>query len=155
MHYPVRANPGKPHKHAAVKDTYEKDDQGACAGAGRQGAPQGGRNPPHDKDVAQGRQSLILMPEISLTAQSLDRFAARFGVRPAEWHSALSPRVRARTWQGVAAGEIRPDVDVDLLSEVLVSPVLARMASGNTEDLDPAQTSRSLTALVFAGAEPR
>jgi AcrR family transcriptional regulator len=57
--------------------------------------------------------------------------------------------------RGVAAGEIRPDVDVDLLSEVLVSPVLARMASGNTEDLDPAQTSRSLTALVFAGAEPR
>lgn len=57
--------------------------------------------------------------------------------------------------RGVAAGEIRSDVDVDLVSEVLVSPVLARMASGNTEDLDPAQTSRSITALVFAGAEPR
>ena len=56
--------------------------------------------------IAQGRQSLILMPEIALTAQSLDRFAARFGVRPAEWHSALSPRQRARTWQGVAAGEV-------------------------------------------------
>jgi AcrR family transcriptional regulator len=57
--------------------------------------------------------------------------------------------------RGIAAGEIRPDVDVDLLSEVLVSPVLARMASGNTEDLDPARTSRSITALVFAGAAPR
>jgi primosomal protein N' (replication factor Y) (superfamily II helicase) len=56
--------------------------------------------------IAQKRQSLILMPEIALTAQSLDRFAARFGVRPAEWHSALSPRQRARTWQGVAAGEV-------------------------------------------------
>jgi primosomal protein N' (replication factor Y) (superfamily II helicase) len=56
--------------------------------------------------IAQGRQSLILMPEIALTAQTLDRFAARFGVRPAEWHSALSPRARARTWQGVAAGEV-------------------------------------------------
>jgi primosomal protein N' (replication factor Y) (superfamily II helicase) len=56
--------------------------------------------------IARGRQSLILMPEIALTAQSLDRFAARFGVRPAEWHSALSPRARARTWQGVAAGEV-------------------------------------------------
>ncbi len=57
--------------------------------------------------IARGRQSLILMPEIALTAQSLDRFAARFGVRPAEWHSELSPRLRARTWQGVASGEVR------------------------------------------------
>jgi Tetracyclin repressor-like, C-terminal domain len=57
--------------------------------------------------------------------------------------------------RGIAAGEIRPDVDVDLLSEVLVAPILARMASGDTEDLDPAQTSRSITALVFAGAAPR
>jgi primosomal protein N' (replication factor Y) len=51
------------------------------------------------------RQSLILMPEIALTAQFLDRFAARFGTRPAEWHSQLSPRRRARTWRAVAAGE--------------------------------------------------
>jgi primosomal protein N' (replication factor Y) len=55
--------------------------------------------------VSRGRQSLILMPEIALTAQALDRFAARFGVRPAEWHSELSPRIRARTWHAVAAGE--------------------------------------------------
>ncbi len=40
--------------------------------------------------IRSGRQSLILMPEIALTAQFLDRFAARFGVRPAEWHSELS-----------------------------------------------------------------
>jgi primosomal protein N' (replication factor Y) (superfamily II helicase) len=52
------------------------------------------------------RQSLILMPEIALTAQFLDRFAARFGVRPAEWHSELSPRKRARTWRAVADGEV-------------------------------------------------
>ena len=37
--------------------------------------------------IRRGRQTLILMPEIALTAQFLDRFAARFGVRPAEWHS--------------------------------------------------------------------
>src|SRR5262249_28162925 len=56
--------------------------------------------------VARGQQSLILMPEIALTGQFLDRFAARFGVRPAEWHSDLNPRKRARTWQAVAAGDI-------------------------------------------------
>jgi primosomal protein N' (replication factor Y) len=55
--------------------------------------------------VRRGRQTLILMPEIALTAQVLDRFAERFGVRPAEWHSQLSPRKRARTWRAVAAGE--------------------------------------------------
>jgi primosomal protein N' (replication factor Y) (superfamily II helicase) len=56
--------------------------------------------------VARQRQSLILMPEIALTGQFLDRFAARFGVRPAEWHSELAPRKRARTWHAVAAGEV-------------------------------------------------
>ena len=56
--------------------------------------------------IRRGRQTLILMPEIALTAQFLDRFAERFGVRPAEWHSQLSPRKRARTWAAVAAGEV-------------------------------------------------
>jgi primosomal protein N' (replication factor Y) len=55
--------------------------------------------------IRHGRQTLILLPEIALTAQFLDRFAARFGVRPAEWHSELSPRRRARTWRAVADGE--------------------------------------------------
>ncbi|HZC56906.1 MAG TPA: primosomal protein N' [Xanthobacteraceae bacterium] len=56
--------------------------------------------------IRAGRQSLILMPEIALTAQFLDRFAARFGTRPAEWHSELTPRRRARTWSAVAKGEV-------------------------------------------------
>jgi primosomal protein N' (replication factor Y) len=56
--------------------------------------------------VRRGKQALVLLPEIALTTQSLDRFAERFGVRPAEWHSQLSPRLRARTWAGVAAGEV-------------------------------------------------
>jgi primosomal protein N' (replication factor Y) len=59
------------------------------------------------ENLRRGRQTLILMPEIALTAQSLDRFAARFGVPPAEWHSQLSPRKRARTWAAVAAGEVK------------------------------------------------
>jgi primosomal protein N' (replication factor Y) len=54
-----------------------------------------------------GRQSLILMPEIALTTQFLDRFSARFGTRPAAWHSELTPRQRARTWRAVADGDVR------------------------------------------------
>jgi primosomal protein N' (replication factor Y) len=56
--------------------------------------------------IRRGRQALVLMPEIALTAQFLDRFAQRFGTRPAEWHSELSPRKRARTWSAVAAGTV-------------------------------------------------
>src|SRR3954469_8477670 len=58
------------------------------------------------ENIRRKRQTLILMPEIALTAQSLDRFTARFGARPAEWHSQLSPRTRARTWSAVAANEV-------------------------------------------------
>jgi primosomal protein N' (replication factor Y) (superfamily II helicase) len=56
--------------------------------------------------IRSGRQSLILMPEIALTAQFLDRFAARFGEKPAEWHSQLTPRRRARTWSAVANKDV-------------------------------------------------
>jgi primosomal protein N' (replication factor Y) (superfamily II helicase) len=58
------------------------------------------------ENIRKGRQTLILMPEIALTGQSLDRFTARFGTRPAEWHSQLSPRLRARTWSAVAENDV-------------------------------------------------
>jgi primosomal protein N' (replication factor Y) len=54
-----------------------------------------------------GRQVLIMLPEIALTSQFMSRFKARFGVPPAEWHSALSPAERGRTWKAAATGEAR------------------------------------------------
>ena len=57
--------------------------------------------------IRRGKQVLILMPEIALTAQFLDRFAERFGTRPAEWHSQLAPRKRARTWRAIADNEVK------------------------------------------------
>ena len=53
------------------------------------------------------KQALILMPEIALTAQFLDRFTARFGVRPATWHSGVSGRKRERLYAGIASGEVK------------------------------------------------
>ncbi|PWR20840.1 primosomal protein N' [Zavarzinia compransoris] len=53
-----------------------------------------------------GRQALVLLPEIALTAGLLERFAARFGVAPAVWHSDLTPAARRRVWRGVAAGAV-------------------------------------------------
>ncbi|MEZ5857138.1 MAG: primosomal protein N' [Hyphomicrobiaceae bacterium] len=53
------------------------------------------------------RQILILLPEIALTSQFMNRFKARFGCAPAEWHSALSPAERGRTWRAASTGEAR------------------------------------------------
>jgi AcrR family transcriptional regulator len=57
--------------------------------------------------------------------------------------------------RGIATGEIRSDADVALINEMLVGPVLARMGSGATEDLDPGETSRRITDLVFDGIRAR
>jgi len=54
-----------------------------------------------------GRQALILLPEIALSAQFLGRFRRRFGVNPALWHSDLSSRIRRTTWRAVADGTAR------------------------------------------------
>ena len=77
--------------------------------------------------VRRDRQALILMPEIALTAQFLDRFAARFGVRPAEWHSGVagrparaalgraSPRARSRSWSGARSALFLPFPNLGLV----------------------------------------
>ncbi len=57
--------------------------------------------------LRQGRQVLLLLPEIALTAPFLARVERRFGVEPAGWHSDLRPRERERTWRGVADGSAR------------------------------------------------
>jgi primosomal protein N' (replication factor Y) (superfamily II helicase) len=54
-----------------------------------------------------GRQIVIMLPEIALTSQFMDRFTKRFGCAPAEWHSALAPNERARVWRGAATGDAR------------------------------------------------
>src|SRR5690606_17891066 len=57
--------------------------------------------------VELGKQVLILLPEIALTQQFLDRFESRFGTRPAEWHSDLAPRQRERVWRQIAEGTVK------------------------------------------------
>ncbi len=57
--------------------------------------------------LTKGHQVLVLLPEIALSVQGLDRFAARFGAAPAAWHSGLSDGKRRDTWRAVAKGEAR------------------------------------------------
>ena len=57
--------------------------------------------------LRRGRQVLVLVPEIALTQAGLTRFEARFGARPAAWHSGLGDAERRRTWREVARGRAR------------------------------------------------
>ena len=54
--------------------------------------------------LREGRQALVMLPEIALSSQWIERFQRRFGVAPAVWHSDLPSRVRKITWQAVAEG---------------------------------------------------
>ena len=54
--------------------------------------------------LRRGRQALALLPEIALTAEFLKRVEARFGARPAEWHSGVTQTDRRRVWKQVAIG---------------------------------------------------
>ncbi|WP_223420761.1 primosomal protein N' [Tateyamaria pelophila] len=51
-----------------------------------------------------GRQALVLLPEIALTAEFLKRVEIRFGARPAEWHSGATMTERRRIWRMVGQG---------------------------------------------------
>ena len=55
--------------------------------------------------VRGGKQAIVLVPEISLTPQTLARFSRRFQ-RVALLHSALSPAERARQWQQIKDGRV-------------------------------------------------
>ena len=57
------------------------------------------------RGLRQGRQALVLLPEIALSAQWLDRFKARFGCRPgALAFRADAAHPAASTWRAVAEG---------------------------------------------------
>jgi len=58
-----------------------------------------------EETISYGRQAIVLVPEISLTPQTCDRFRARFG-RVAVLHSHLTPAERHDQWREIAAGRV-------------------------------------------------
>ncbi|MDD2706037.1 MAG: primosomal protein N' [Acidocella sp.] len=68
--------------------------------------------------LLQGRQVLVLLPEIALSTQMLARFSQRFGCSPAVWHSELTPAQRRETYRAVAEG--RADVVVGARSALFL-----------------------------------
>jgi primosomal protein N' (replication factor Y) len=57
--------------------------------------------------LAKGKQALVLMPEIALTAHFIARCQGRFGAKPAEWHSGLTSPMRGRVWRAVAENQAK------------------------------------------------
>lgn len=55
--------------------------------------------------LAKGKTSIVLVPEISLTPQMVERFQQRFGNRIAALHSALSEGEKYDEWRRIIRGE--------------------------------------------------
>jgi primosomal protein N' (replication factor Y) (superfamily II helicase) len=57
--------------------------------------------------LARGRGAIVLVPEIALTPQTMDRFRRRFGDSVALLHSRMSAGVRYDEWRRLRSGEAR------------------------------------------------
>ncbi|WP_353621184.1 primosomal protein N' [Labrenzia sp. R4_1] len=99
-----------PAQQAAAEKLKESFDKGAAVTL-IDGVTGSGKTEVYFEAIAEAlrrdRQALVLLPEIALTEQFLRRFEQRFGVYPAEWHSEITPKNRARVWRGVASGDVR------------------------------------------------
>ncbi len=60
-----------------------------------------------ERALAQGRQALVLVPEIALTPQTVRRFAARFPGKVSIVHSDMTHGERYDTWRRARAGELQ------------------------------------------------
>lgn len=58
-----------------------------------------------EEALKRGEGTLVLVPEIALTPQTVGRFAARFGDQVASYHSGMTDAQRLKTWWEVKAGE--------------------------------------------------
>jgi primosomal protein N' (replication factor Y) len=100
-----------PPQSAAAEDLARRVEAAAFSVTALDGVTGAGKTEVYFEAIAaalrKGRQALVLLPEIALGAQWLDRFAARFGVRPAQWHSDLTAAERRVAWRAVARGEAR------------------------------------------------
>ena len=59
-----------------------------------------------DYYLSLGKSSILLVPEISLTPQMIERFQRRFGDRIAALHSGLSDGEKYDEWRRIARGEV-------------------------------------------------
>lgn len=58
------------------------------------------------KEIEKGKGAIVLVPEVSLTPQALDRYSARFPGRVVVMHSYLKETERFAAWKAVFDGEV-------------------------------------------------
>jgi primosomal protein N' (replication factor Y) len=58
-----------------------------------------------EETIASGKRGIVLVPEIALTPQTMERFASRFPHRVAIWHSQLSLGEQLDQWHRIKAGD--------------------------------------------------
>ena len=57
--------------------------------------------------IKQGKEAIILVPEISLTPQTIERFSGRFNEKIAIIHSRLTPKEKFNQWMMIKNGEVK------------------------------------------------
>ncbi|MGH6961328.1 MAG: DEAD/DEAH box helicase, partial [Dongiaceae bacterium] len=99
-----------PEQAVAAQALADKAQAHAFSATLLDGVPGAGKTEVYFEAVAAaleaGRQVLVLLPEIALTAQWLKRFEDRFGAMPASWHSGLTSLERRETWRAIAEGRV-------------------------------------------------
>ena len=60
-----------------------------------------------DKALKEGKSTIMLVPEISLTAQTIERFRSRFKEKIAILHHRLSQGERNDEWHNIRAGKAK------------------------------------------------
>jgi primosomal protein N' (replication factor Y) (superfamily II helicase) len=99
-----------PEQQRAADSLIEKVAAHAFSATLLDGVPGSGKTEVYFEAIAAalkaGRQVLVLLPEIALTAQWLRRFEDRFGCTPAAWHSGLTSLERRETWRAISEGRV-------------------------------------------------
>ena len=100
-----------PDQSVAARGLVERIDQGVFGVMLLDGVTGSGKTETYFSAIAAalaaGRQVLVLLPEIALSAQWLERFRDCFGVLPAQWHSDVGRTARCGTWRAVVTGQAR------------------------------------------------
>jgi len=109
---PARPGPDlSPAQAEAAAELVRRTEARAFSATLLDGVPGSGKTEVYFEAIAAalraGRQALVLLPEIALTAQWLKRFEDRFGASPVPWHSDLTALERREAWRGIAEGRVR------------------------------------------------
>ncbi len=57
--------------------------------------------------LKQNKQVLIMLPEIALSTQIMQRFEERFNVKPYVWHSGITKQVKKDAWVNAGTGNLK------------------------------------------------